>query len=73
MLVVFDCGPLGGGASRVKLDGDLLGLWEWVPPVSKPGNYLIPRLARRLARAYKAHQDGQPHYLEHGEPILREG
>jgi hypothetical protein len=33
--------------------------------------YVIPRLARRLARAHQAHSAGTQLYLEHGQPALK--
>ncbi|PKV99579.1 ADP-ribose pyrophosphatase YjhB (NUDIX family) [Amycolatopsis echigonensis] len=69
LLYVFDCGPLGDDEHRITLDGQELDHWEWVP-VSKLDDYLIPRLARRLSQAFKAHKSSTTVYLEHGEPAL---
>ena len=69
ILYVFDCGEIGD-ASQIKLRDSEIDLWKWVP-ISEVAKYAIPRLARRLARAYEARQTGIPLYLEHGEPIPR--
>lgn len=69
ILYVFSCGSLGLDEKRIVLDGKELDRWEWVS-VERIGEYLIPRLARRLAQAYQAHQKGVTLYLEHGEPAL---
>ncbi|MPZ67515.1 MAG: NUDIX domain-containing protein [Pseudonocardiaceae bacterium] len=68
ILYVFDCGQLGD-EGEVTLDGDELDKWEWVP-AENLGDYVIPRLARRLTRAYEAYTDKAPLYLEHGEPAI---
>jgi 8-oxo-dGTP pyrophosphatase MutT (NUDIX family) len=69
ILYVFSCGDLGADAERIALDGRELDHWEWVP-VEQLGDYVIPRLARRLTRAYEAHREGTTLYLEHGELAL---
>jgi 8-oxo-dGTP diphosphatase len=66
ILYVFSCGELGADESRIKLDSDELDRWEWVP-VHCIGEYVIPRLARRLMRSYEAYRTGATLYLEHGE------
>jgi 8-oxo-dGTP diphosphatase len=70
ILYVFSCGPLDGDDAQIRLCDGELDRWEWVP-VSRLGDYVIPRLARRLAHAYEALAGGAPIYLEHGEPSLR--
>ncbi|MFD9734259.1 NUDIX domain-containing protein [Umezawaea sp. NPDC059074] len=65
VLWLFDCGELGVDEQRIKLDGSELDRWEWVPVVNI-GNYLIPRLARRVSQAHVAHAGGGTAYLEHG-------
>jgi ADP-ribose pyrophosphatase YjhB (NUDIX family) len=69
ILYVFDCGEVGD-ASQIELRDGEIDLWKWVP-VSEVADYAIPRLARRLTRAYEARQTGPPLYLEHGAPTLR--
>ncbi|MEU4517384.1 NUDIX hydrolase [Amycolatopsis sp. NPDC024027] len=69
ILYVFGCGDLGSDEDAIVLDGVELDRWEWVP-VDKLDEYLIPRLARRLNRAYQAQVAGTTLYLEHGEPTL---
>ena len=71
ILYVFDCGDIGD-TSQIELRDGELDLWKWVP-VSEVTKYAIPRLARRLTRAYEAHQAGLPLYLEHGKPVLEGG
>jgi 8-oxo-dGTP diphosphatase len=68
-LYVFSCGELGQDEQRITLDGEELDHWEWVS-ASRLGDYVIPRLERRLARAYEAHKADVTLYLEHGEPAL---
>lgn len=68
ILYIFDCGQLGD-EREVTLDGDELDKWEWVP-AENLGDYVIPRLARRLTHAYEAYSDKAPAYLEHGEPAI---
>ena len=70
ILYVFSCGPLDGDEAQIRLCDGELDRWEWVP-VSRLGDYVIPRLARRLAHAYEALAGGTSIYLEHGEPSLR--
>lgn len=69
ILYVFDCGTLGADESSIRLDGDELDHWEWVP-VEELGEYVIPRLARRLEQAWRAGAEATTRYLEHGEPVL---
>lgn len=69
ILYVFDCGALGDDEQRITLDGKELDHWQWVP-VAELGEYLIPRLERRLSRACEARTAGMTAYLEHGEPVL---
>ena len=69
ILSVFDCGELGADERRIQLGGDELDRWEWVP-VQRLPDYVIPRLARRLTSAHRAHSAETPTYLEHGEPVL---
>ena len=69
ILYVFDCGEVGD-VTRIKLGDREVDHWEWVP-IGQVAGYAIPRLARRLARAYEARSARIPLYLEHGEPVLR--
>jgi 8-oxo-dGTP pyrophosphatase MutT (NUDIX family) len=69
ILYIFDCGPLGDDEGRITLGDGELDQWEWVP-VGQVAGYVIPRLARRLARACQAGGAGATLYLEHGEPAL---
>jgi ADP-ribose pyrophosphatase YjhB (NUDIX family) len=69
ILFVFGCGELGEDQERITLDGVELDGWEWVP-ADRVEEYVIPRLARRLSQAYRAHRAGITLYLEHGAPAL---
>jgi 8-oxo-dGTP diphosphatase len=55
---VFDCGEIGD-AGQIELRDGEIDLWKWVP-LSEVADYAIPRLARRLTRAYEARQTGTP-------------
>ncbi|MEC3976234.1 NUDIX hydrolase [Amycolatopsis sp. H20-H5] len=70
ILYVFDCGTLGTDEQRIALDGNELDHWQWVP-TTELSDYLIPRLERRLTRAFEARRAGATEYLEHGEPALQ--
>lgn len=70
ILYVFDCGDLGDDEQRIQLAADELDRREWVP-VGRLHDYVIPRLARRLAHAHQAHTAGTQLYLEHGQPTLK--
>ena len=59
-----------GDTSQIELRGGEIDLWKWVP-IGEVADYAIPRLARRLTRAYEARQTGTPLYLERGAPTLR--
>jgi len=69
ILCIFECGPLGDDEAHIRLDDGELDRWEWVP-VSRLGEYVIPRLIRRVTRAHEALGAGVSLYLEHGEPAL---
>lgn len=69
LLYIFGCGALGADETHIGLDGAELDRWEWVP-IHQIDDYLIPRLARRIHRAYQAFVDGTTVYLEHGEAVL---
>lgn len=69
LLYVFDCGSLGEDEQRIVLDGEELDHWEWVR-VDQLADYVIPRLTRRLTRAFEAHERNATVYLEHGELAL---
>jgi hypothetical protein len=68
ILYIFDCGHLGGNEAQISLGDGELDRWERVP-VSRVGDYLIPRLTRRVTRAHEALGTGIPLYLEHGDPV----
>ncbi|MFD0202489.1 MULTISPECIES: NUDIX domain-containing protein [Saccharothrix] len=67
VLWLFDCGTLDDDEQRIILDDSELDRWEWAP-VNKIGDYVIPRLVRRLTQAYRAYVHGYSVYLEHGQP-----
>jgi 8-oxo-dGTP diphosphatase len=69
ILYIFDCGQLGADEQRIQLGANELDRWLWVP-VSQLPEYAIPRLARRLTSAYRAHAAGTQLYLEHGQPVM---
>jgi 8-oxo-dGTP diphosphatase len=70
ILYIFDCGDLGDDEQRIRLAGNELDRWEWVP-VSQLPDYVIPRLARRLTSAHQARATRTSAYLEHGQPALK--
>jgi 8-oxo-dGTP diphosphatase len=67
ILYVFDCGELGEDEHHLHLDQAEIDRVRWVP-ISEVAEFVIPRLARRLANAYRAHEAGTILNLEHGEP-----
>jgi ADP-ribose pyrophosphatase YjhB (NUDIX family) len=67
ILYVFGCGEIGEDASRLRLDGVEVDRAEWVA-IGDVAGFVIPRLARRLTSAYRAHTSGEFLYLEHGKP-----
>ncbi len=68
LLYVFDGGLLPGKLrAQMSVDRAELDRWEWVN-AQELDEYLIPRLARRLREAYRAHVEGATFYLEHGVP-----
>jgi len=69
ILYIFDCGPLGDDEARIKLAGGELNRREWIP-IDEVADYVIPRLHRRITRAYDARSAGMSLYLEHGELVL---
>lgn len=70
ILYVFDCGEIGD-ETQISLRDPEVNHWEWIR-ISDVADYAIPRLARRLVRAYEAHYAGIILYLEHGEPVPEE-
>jgi ADP-ribose pyrophosphatase YjhB (NUDIX family) len=62
LLFVFDCGPLADREAEIVLGADELDDWRWVP-LRRVGEFLIPRLARRVTSSAT-----RPGYLEHGLP-----
>jgi 8-oxo-dGTP pyrophosphatase MutT (NUDIX family) len=69
ILYIFDCGEVGADEQRIQLQSDELDRREWVP-VRRLPEYVIPRLARRLASAHQAYSGGTQVYLEHGELVF---
>jgi 8-oxo-dGTP diphosphatase len=69
ILYIFDCGAPGDDENRIRLASNELDRWDWVP-VAQLREYVVPRLARRLASAHQAHSAGTAVYLEHGQPAL---
>lgn len=67
ILYVFDCGEIGD-ETQISLQDPEVDHWEWTH-ISDVVNYAIPRLSRRLMRAYEARYAGIPLYLEHGEKV----
>jgi 8-oxo-dGTP diphosphatase len=67
VLYVFDCGELESDDSGIKLDQVEIDATEWVA-INNLGDYLIPRLERRIAQAYRAYTSNVILYLEHGQP-----
>lgn len=68
VLYIFDCGDLGEDERHIRLDGVEIDNTEWVAP-GDLGDFVIPRLVRRLTSAYGAYTSGGTWYLEHGQPI----
>lgn len=69
ILYIFDCGKLGEGERRIRLDSAEIDKCEWAA-VDDLARYIIPRLARRLTNAYHAYASGEILYLEHGQPRI---
>ncbi|MFL6144921.1 MAG: NUDIX domain-containing protein [Labedaea sp.] len=69
ILYVFGCGESRINTSLITLDGVELDRWKWVA-IDQLSDLVIPRLARRLARAHEAHRTSSTLYLEHGEVAL---
>ena len=67
MLYVFDCGELGEDQHRIHLNTAEIDKADWVP-IGEVAGIVIPRLARRLASAYRASASSTVLYLEHGDP-----
>ncbi|WP_280414136.1 NUDIX hydrolase [Nocardia carnea] len=68
ILYVFDGGELGAVADSIVLQAAELDRWEWVD-IGVVGDFVVPRLVRRLRRAHAARSSRVPVYLEHGEPV----
>lgn len=66
ILYIFDCGELGEDEQAIKLDHLEVDHSEWVP-VDRLGDYVIPRLERRIYHACSAYASGVTFYLEHGQ------
>ena len=69
LLYVFDCGELGEAENRIQLQLAEIDKSAWIA-VKDLADYVIPRLERRLANAYRAHESGAIMYLEHGNSVL---
>src|SRR5579871_6692564 len=67
ILYVFDCGELGRDEESIVFDGTEIDTGKWVAIDDIP-QMVIPRLARRLEHAYRAHTSGETIYLENGRP-----
>ncbi|MGI5221455.1 NUDIX domain-containing protein [Nocardia sp. CA-290969] len=67
ILYVFDCGELGADEESITLQAAELDRWAWVE-IGGIGEFVVPRLARRLIWAHAAGKSGIPMYLERGEP-----
>lgn len=67
ILYIFDCGELGKDERHVRLDSMEIDAVEWVP-IGDITGFVIPRLALRLASAYRAYKAGTILYLEYGAP-----
>lgn len=66
ILYIFDCGQLGEDERNIRLDKIEVDKTEWVL-IEDIARLVIPRLARRLASAYRAYTTGATLYLEHGQ------
>lgn len=67
ILYVFDCGELGEGEQRMRLDGTEIDTAGWIA-VSDLAGLVIPRLERRLTHAHRVYSSGEILYLENGNP-----
>jgi len=67
ILYVFDCGDLGDGEQRMRLDGVEIDTARWFAVGDLPG-LVIGRLERRLTQAYRAYACDEVLYLENGNP-----
>lgn len=69
VLFVFDGGLLEAAAvARIRLQVEELASFAFVPP-GEVGEWLPPRLVRRVTAAIAARADGTTRYLEHAEPL----
>jgi hypothetical protein len=59
------CGPLSEDEATIKVDGVELDEWRWIF-IGTLGEYLVPRLARRLLTAVELRNQPGSGYLEHG-------
>ena len=66
LLFVFDGGTLSSEqTAAIQLQADELAEYAF-HDVSEAAGLLVPRLARRIVAAARAHRAGQPRYLEDG-------
>nr|WP_280422968.1 hypothetical protein [Nocardia carnea] len=68
ILYVFDGGELGAVEDSIVLQAAELDRWAWVD-IAGLGEFVVPRLVRRLRRAHAARSCATPVYLERGEPV----
>ncbi len=68
ILYVFDGGELGAVEDSIVLQAAELDRWAWVD-IAGLGEFVVPRLVRRLRRAHSARSCATPVYLERGEPV----
>lgn len=65
ILYVFDCGEVGADENSITLQAAELDRWAWVD-IGSIGEFVVPRLARRLNCAHAAWRSVGSMYLEHG-------
>jgi 8-oxo-dGTP pyrophosphatase MutT (NUDIX family) len=66
ILYIFDCGELGDDERGIRPNGIEIDHTEWVA-INRLGDYVIPRLERRLVHAHRAYTSDVILYLEHGQ------
>lgn len=70
ILYVFYCGEIEDEEdSKIRLQHSEIDTAEWIS-VTDLRDFVIPRLERRLASAFRAYESGEFLYLEHGKPAL---
>lgn len=68
VLYVFDCGEIGADEDSITLQAAELDRWAWVD-IGSIGEFVVPRLARRLNCAHAALGSGSAMYSERGVPM----